>query len=55
MSEHHPGDHEHAHEDDLLHAQEHKGYGDDEGERGDLLDIEAEEEPAEDGSAASAD
>ena len=37
MSEHRPGDERHQHESPLLHAQEHKGYGDDEGEREQLL------------------
>jgi predicted GNAT family acetyltransferase len=38
MSAHEPGDAQHRHESELLHAQEHKGYGDDEGERAALLD-----------------
>jgi len=42
MSEHHAGDEQHQHESELLHAQEHKGYGDDEGEREEAL----EDEPA---------
>jgi hypothetical protein len=45
MSEHKPGDEEHQHESPLLHAQEHKGYGDDEGEREELLEDAEEEEP----------
>jgi hypothetical protein len=43
MSEHEPGDAEHRHESTILHAQEHKGYGDDEGEREESLDAEAED------------
>jgi hypothetical protein len=45
MSEHEPGDEQHRDESALLHAQEHKGYGDDEGEREELLDREEGEEP----------
>jgi hypothetical protein len=30
MSEHKPGDEQHRHQSALLHAQEHKGYDDDE-------------------------
>jgi hypothetical protein len=45
MSEHKPGDEQHRHESPLLHAQEHKGYGDDEGEREEILEGEADEEP----------
>ena len=45
MSEHEPGDELHEHESELLHAQEHKGYGDDEGEREDELDEEPEDVP----------
>jgi hypothetical protein len=37
MSEHKPGDEQHRHESALLHDQEHKGYGDDEGEREEIL------------------
>jgi hypothetical protein len=37
MSEHDPDDLEHSQESALLRAQEHKGYGDDEGEREELL------------------
>jgi hypothetical protein len=45
MSNHEPGDEQHQHESPLLHAQEHKGYGDDEGEREELLEEEEGEEP----------
>jgi hypothetical protein len=38
MSDHEPGDPKHEHESPLLHAQEQKGYGDDEGEREELLE-----------------
>jgi hypothetical protein len=38
--EHEPGDDEHMHESALLHAQEHKGYGEDEGEREESLEDE---------------
>lgn len=38
MSDHEPGDSKHLHESALLHAQEHRGYGDDEGEREEILD-----------------
>jgi predicted GNAT family acetyltransferase len=38
VNDHAPGDEQHRHESELLHAQEHKGYGDDEGEREALLD-----------------
>jgi hypothetical protein len=44
MSEHKPGDEHHRDESPLLHAQEHKGYGDDEGEREELLEDEKDEE-----------
>ena len=37
MSDHQPGDPKHEHESPLLHAQEHQGYGEDEGEREKLL------------------
>ena len=47
MSNHEPGDAEHEHESPLLHAQEHQGYGEDEGEREELLE--------DDESAAEAD
>ncbi len=30
MSDHEPGDAKHEHETPMLHAQEHKGYGEDE-------------------------
>jgi hypothetical protein len=40
MTEHEPGDELHEHESELLHAQEHKGYGDDEGERDEELEAE---------------
>jgi hypothetical protein len=43
MSEHQAGDQQHAHESALLHAQEHKGYGDDEGEREELLEREGDD------------
>ena len=39
-SEHDPGDEEHRRESPLLHDQEHKGYGDDEGEREEILEDE---------------
>jgi hypothetical protein len=45
MSEHEPGDEQHRHESRLLHDQEHKGYGDDEGERDEVLEEGEEEEP----------
>jgi anti-sigma factor RsiW len=35
----------HPHESALLHAQEHKGYGADEGEREELLEREGDDEP----------
>ena len=38
MSDHEPGDPKHEHESPLLHAQEHQGYGADEGEREKLLE-----------------
>jgi hypothetical protein len=38
MSDHEPGDPKHEHESPLLHAQEHQGYGEDEGEREELLE-----------------
>lgn len=44
MSEHKPGDEQHRDESPFLHAQEHKGYGDDEGEREELLDGEEDED-----------
>ena len=37
MSDHEPGDSKHEHETPMLHAQEHKGYGEDEGEREKIL------------------
>jgi hypothetical protein len=43
MSEHEPGDKEHLHESALLHGQEHKGYGEDEGERDESLEPEGHE------------
>jgi hypothetical protein len=50
--DHEPGDELHVHESPLLHEQEHKGYGDDEGERDDLLDLdEGEEDEDEDPEA----
>jgi hypothetical protein len=45
MSEHEPGDERHRHESPLLHEQEHKGYGADEGEREELLGREEDDEP----------
>jgi hypothetical protein len=48
MTEHDAGDERHEHESELLHAQEHKGYGDDEGEREEELE---EQEPDEDPEA----
>jgi hypothetical protein len=45
MSEHDPGDKQHRHESQLLHDQEHKGYGDDEGEREEILEREDDEQP----------
>ena len=45
MCEHKPGGEEHRHESPLLRAQEHKGYGDDEGEREEILEGEEDEEP----------
>jgi hypothetical protein len=50
VSDHQPGDEGHEHESPLLHAQEHQGYGDDEGEREDLLEAidEQEERPSDD-------
>lgn len=44
MVDHEPGDKEHPSESPLLHAQEHKGYGDDEGEREQLLE-ETDDDP----------
>jgi hypothetical protein len=44
-SEHEPGDERHRHESPLLHEQEHKGYGADEGEREELLEREEDDEP----------
>jgi hypothetical protein len=43
MSEHKPGDEQHQDESPLLHSQEHKGYGDDEGEREEILELEDQE------------
>ena len=48
MSEHEPADERHRDESELLRAQEHKGYGDDEGEREEIL--EEEDDAAENGS-----
>ena len=45
MSEHHPEDDQHRHESPLLHEQERKGYGDDEGEREKILESEEDEQP----------
>ena len=39
----HEAEEQHQHESALLRAQEHKGYGDDEGEREDLLEREADD------------
>jgi hypothetical protein len=47
MSEHKPGDEQHQHESPLQHAQEHKGFGDDEGEREELLEEEEDDETEE--------
>jgi hypothetical protein len=44
VADHTPGDKEHPRESPLLHAQEHKGYGDDEGEREQLLE-KADDDP----------
>ncbi len=40
MSDHEPGDAKHEHETPMLHAQEHKGYGEDEGKREEILEDE---------------
>ena len=45
MTDHEPGDEQHQSESALLHAQEHKGYGEDEGEREQLLDRDADGTP----------
>jgi hypothetical protein len=46
MTEHDAGDELHEHESELLHAQEHKGYGDDEGERDEeLAELEDHDDP----------
>jgi len=45
MSEHQAEDERKEHESKLLEAQEHKGYGDDEGEREELLEDLPDEEP----------
>jgi hypothetical protein len=44
MSDHEPGDEQHQHESALLHEQEHKGYGDDEGEREEILEREEDDQ-----------
>jgi hypothetical protein len=44
MNDHEPGDEHHRHESDLLHEQEHKGYGDDEGEREEILEREEDDQ-----------
>lgn len=44
MCEPKPGDEQHRHESPLLHDQEHKGYGDDEGEREEILEGGEDEE-----------
>jgi hypothetical protein len=44
MSEHQAEDERHEHESELLQAQEHKGYGDDEGEREELLEDTPDDE-----------
>jgi hypothetical protein len=46
MSEHEKENGRHQLESELLRAQEHKGYGDDEGEREELLEAEEEDESA---------
>ena len=46
MSEHDAGDEQHPRESELLREQEHKGYGDDEGEREELLEDESDDEDA---------
>jgi len=46
MSDHEPGDPKHQHESPLLHAQEHQGYGEDEGEREELLEDNASPDEA---------
>lgn len=43
MNEHEPEE-QHQHESAILRAQEHKGYGDDEGEREELLEREPDDE-----------
>jgi hypothetical protein len=44
MSEHQAEDDRIKHEAEFLEAQEHKGYGDDEGERAELLEDEPDDE-----------
>jgi hypothetical protein len=51
MSDHESEEERRQHEAELLRAQEHKGYGDDEGEREELLEDEhSEERPRDPGS-----
>lgn len=50
MTEDHPGEEQHQDESALLRAQEHKGYGEDEGEREQLLDRDADATPRRRGS-----
>jgi len=45
MNEHKPEDEQHQQEDPLVHDQEHKGYGYDEGEREEIFEREEEEKP----------
>ena len=47
MSEHEPSDEEQVHESALLRAQEHKGFGEDEGERDESLEAEGRQPEAE--------
>jgi hypothetical protein len=44
MSDHKPEDDQHQHESPLLHDQEHKRYGYDEGEREEILEREEDEQ-----------
>jgi len=46
MSEHEKENGRHELDSELLRAQEHKGYGEDEGEREELLEAEEEDESA---------
>jgi hypothetical protein len=54
-SDHEPGDELHEHESPLLHEQEHKGYGDDEGEREESLDFDHELDDEDDDEDPEAD